>query len=98
MAYDFWQSARLLSDAAVSFTDNCVAGIEARRDNIKKNLDMSLMLVTALAPKYGYDRAAKIAKTAHKNGTSLRQEAIKDGIPADDFDDIVRPEKMISPG
>jgi fumarate hydratase class II len=98
MAYDFWQSARLLSDAAVSFTDNCVAGIEARRDNIKKNLDMSLMLVTALAPKYGYDRAAKIAKTAHKNGTSLREEAIKDGIPADDFDDIVRPEKMISPG
>ena len=98
MAYDFWQSARLLSDAAVSFTDNCVAGIEARRDNIKKNLDMSLMLVTALAPKYGYDRAAKIAKTAHKNGTTLREEAIKDGIPVDDFDDIVRPEKMISPG
>jgi fumarate hydratase class II len=55
------------------------------------------MLVTALAPKYGYDRAAKIAETAHKNGTTLREEAIKDGIPADDFDAIVRPEKMISP-
>src|SRR5689334_23767453 len=81
MAYNYWQSARLLGDAAVSFADNCIAGIEARRDNIKKNLDMSLLLVTALAPKYGYDRAAKIAKTAHKNGTSLKQEALKDGIP-----------------
>jgi fumarate hydratase class II len=98
MAYNFWQSTRLLADAAVSFTDNCVVGIVAREDNIKKNLDMSLMLVTALAPKYGYDRAAKIAKTAHKNGTSLREEAIKDGIPGDDFEAIVRPEKMISPG
>ncbi|MFT3729535.1 MAG: class II fumarate hydratase [Terricaulis sp.] len=98
MAYNFWQSTRLLADAAVSFTDNCVAGIVAREDNIKANLEMSLMLVTALAPKYGYDRAAKIAKTAHKNGTSLREEAIKDGIPADDFDAIVRPEKMIGPG
>ncbi|WP_395645720.1 class II fumarate hydratase [Terricaulis sp.] len=98
MAYNFWQSARLLGDAAVSFADNCIAGIEAREDNIKKNLDMSLMLVTALAPKYGYDRAAKIAKTAHKNGTSLREEAVKDGIPGDDFDAIVRPEKMIGPG
>jgi fumarate hydratase class II len=98
MAYNFWQSTRLLADAAISFTDNCVVGIVAREDNIKKNLDMSLMLVTALAPKYGYDRAAKIAKTAHKNGTSLREEAIKDGIPADDFDAIVRPEKMIGPG
>jgi fumarate hydratase class II len=97
MAYDFWQSARLLGDAAVSFTDNCVVGIQARRDNIRKNLEMSLMLVTALAPKYGYDRAAKIAKAAHKNGTSLREEAIKDGIPAADFDAIVRPEDMIGP-
>jgi len=98
MAYNFWQSTRLLADAAVSFSDHCVVGIVAREDNIKKNLDMSLMLVTALAPKYGYDRAAKIAKTAHKNGTSLREEAVKDGIPADDFDAIVRPEKMIGPG
>jgi len=98
MAYNFWQSARLLGDAAVSFTDNCVKGIAAREDNIKRNLDMSLMLVTALAPKYGYDRAAKIAKTAHKNGTSLREEAVKDGIAGEDFDAIVRPEKMIAPG
>ena len=79
----------------ISFTDNCVVGIDAREDNIKAALDRSLMLVTALAPKYGYDRAAKIAKTAHKNGTTLREEAIKDGIPADDFDAIVRPEDML---
>ena len=98
MAYNFWQSARLLGDAAISFTDNCVAGIVAREDNIKKNLDMSLMLVTALAPKYGYDRAARIAKSAHKSGASLREEAIKDGIPAEDFDAIVRPENMLGPG
>ncbi|HET9576457.1 MAG TPA: class II fumarate hydratase [Usitatibacter sp.] len=97
MAYNFLQSVRLIADAAVSFTDNCVAGIVAREDNIKQALDRSLMLVTALAPKYGYDRAAKIAKTAHKNGTTLRDEAIKDGIPADDFDAIVRPEDMIGP-
>jgi fumarate hydratase, class II len=97
MAYNFLQSVRLLADAVISFTDNCVVGIEAREDNIKAALDRSLMLVTALAPKYGYDRAAKIAKTAHKNGTTLREEAIRDGIPADDFDRIVRPEDMIGP-
>ena len=97
MAYNFLQSVRLLSDASVSFTDNCVVGIVAREDNIKLALDRSLMLVTALAPKYGYDRAAKIAKTAHKNGTTLREEAVKDGIPGDDFDLIVRPEDMIGP-
>ncbi len=98
MAYNFWQSTRLLADASVSFADNCVAGMAPREDNIKANLDNSLMLVTALAPKYGYDRAAKIAKTAHKNGTTLRDEAILDGIAADDFDAIVRPENMIGPG
>ncbi len=97
MAYNFLQSVRLLSDAAVSFTDNCVVGIEAHEDNIKQALDRSLMLVTALAPKYGYDRAAKIAKTAHKNGTTLREEAVKDGIDAADFDAIVRPEDMLGP-
>ena len=98
MAYNFLQSVRLMADAAVSFTDNCVVGIEAREDNIKAGLERSLMLVTALAPKYGYDKAAKIAKTAHKNGTMLREEALKEGIPAEDFDAIVRPEKMIGPG
>jgi fumarate hydratase class II len=98
MAYNFLQSVRLMADAAVSFTDNCVVGIEAREDNIKAGLERSLMLVTALAPKYGYDKAAKIAKSAHKNGTTLREEALKEGIPAADFDAIVRPEKMIGPG
>ena len=97
MAYNFLQSVRLLADATVSFTDNCVVGIEPRLDNIAKGLANSLMLVTPLKEKYGYDRAAKIAKTAHKNGTTLREEAIKDGIPADDFDSIVRPEKMLAP-
>ncbi len=97
MAYNFLQSVRLMADAAVSFTDNCVIGIEAREDNIAKALGRSLMLVTALAPKYGYDRAAKIAKTAHKNGTTLREEAVKDGIDPQDFDRIVRPEDMIGP-
>ena len=98
MAYNFLQSVRLMADASVSFTDNCVLGIEPRRDNIQRGLDNSLMLVTALAPKYGYDRAAKIAKTAHKNGTTLREEALKDGIDGADFDAIVRPENMIKPG
>jgi fumarate hydratase class II len=97
MAYNFLQSVRLLADAAISFTDNCVVGIEPRLENIEAGLKNSLMLVTPLKEKYGYDRAAKIAKTAHKNGTTLREEAIKDGIPADDFDAIVRPEKMIGP-
>ncbi len=98
MAYKFLQSVRLLADAAVSFTENCVVGIEPRLDNIQRGLENSLMLVTPLKEKYGYDRAAKIAKTAHKNGTTLREEAIKDGIPAEDFDAIVRPENMIAPG
>ena len=97
MAYNFLQSVQLMADAATSFTENCVQGIAAREDNIKAALDRSLMLVTALAPKYGYDRAAKIAKTAHKNGTTLREEAVKDGIDAKDFDAIVRPENMLGP-
>ena len=79
MAYSFLQSCKLLGDAAVSFADNMVAGIEAREDNIKAALERSLMLVTALAPKIGYDAAAKIAKTAHRNGTTLREEAVDGG-------------------
>ena len=99
MAYNFLQSVRLLSDAVVSFTDHCVVGIEAREDNIKAALERSLMLVTALAPKIGYDAAAKIAKTAHKNGTTLREEAVGGGyVTNEEFDAIVRPENMISPG
>ena len=97
MAYNFLQSVRLLADAAVSFTDNCVIGIEPRLDNIAKGLANSLMLVTPLKEKYGYDKAAKIAKTAHQNGTTLREEAIAAGIATEDFDAIVRPEKMIGP-
>jgi len=99
MAYNFLQSVRLLADAAVSFTDNCVVGIEPREDNIKHGLDNSLMLVTALNGKLGYDACAKIAKTAHKNGTTLREEAVGGGYLTDaEFDEAVRPEKMISPG
>ena len=99
MAYNFLQSVQLLADAAVSFTDNCVVGIEAREDNIKAALERSLMLVTALAPTIGYDNAAKIAKTAHKNGTTLREEALKTGlVTADDYDRLVRPEDMTHPG
>ncbi|MGI9478972.1 MAG: class II fumarate hydratase [Hyphomicrobiaceae bacterium] len=99
MAYNFLQSVRLMADAAVSFTDNCVVGIEAREDNIKAALERSLMLVTALAPKIGYDNAATIAKTAHKNGTTLREEAVGGGFVTEaEFDEVVRPEKMISPG
>ncbi|MCA0425229.1 MAG: class II fumarate hydratase, partial [Proteobacteria bacterium] len=99
MAYNFLQSVRLLADATQSFADNCVVGIEARTDNIKAALDRSLMLVTALAPKIGYDNAAKIAKTAHKNGTTLREEAVGGGYVTDaEFNAIVRPENMIGPG
>jgi fumarate hydratase, class II len=98
MAYNFLQSVRLMADAAVSFTNNCVVGIEPRRDNIKAGLDRSLMLVTALAPKIGYDNAAKIAKTAHKNGTTLKEEAVKGKyVTAEEFDAVVRPEDMIAP-
>jgi fumarate hydratase class II len=98
MAYNFLQSVRLMSDAANSFTDNCVVGIEARRENIAAGVSRSLMLVTALAPKIGYDNATKIAKTAHKNGTTLREEAVKLGfVSEEEFDAIVRPEDMIGP-
>jgi fumarate hydratase class II len=91
-------SIRLIGDAAISFTDHCVAGIEANRKQIDELLRRSLMLVTALAPRLGYDAAAKIAKTAHKNGTTLREEAIKTGlIDGPEFDRIVRPEDMIGP-
>jgi fumarate hydratase class II len=98
MAYDFLQSVQLLADAAVSFTDHCVVGIEAREANIKASLDRSLMLVTALAPKIGYDNATKIAKAAHHKGTTLRDEAVGGGyVTAEEFDRIVDPRKMIAP-
>lgn len=98
MAYNFLQSVRLLADVANSFADNCVVGIEPRRDNIKAGLERSLMLVTALAPKIGYDTAAKIAKTAHKNGTTLRDEAVGGGYVTEaEFQELVDPKKMLGP-
>ena len=98
MAYNFLQSVRLVADAAISFTENCVVGIEPREDNIKRGLENSLMLVTALNAKLGYDTCAKIAKTAHKNGTTLREEAVGGGyLTNEEFDEYVRPEKMIAP-
>ncbi len=99
MIFNLLQSIRLIGDASVSFTDNCVNGIEPNRKHIDELMRRSLMLVTALAPKVGYDTAAKIAKTAHKNGTTLREEALKLGvISGEEFDAIVRPEDMIGPG
>lgn len=99
MAYNFLQSCRLLADGAISFTDNMVVGIQAREDNIKANLERSLMLVTSLKEHIGYDKAAAIAKAAHKNGTTLREEAVGGGyVTNEEFDAWVRPEDMIHPG
>jgi fumarate hydratase class II len=96
MAYNFLQSARLLGDACVSFNDHCAIGIEPNYKNITEHLNNSLMLVTALNTKIGYEKAAKIAKTAHQNGTTLKEEAINLGyLTADEFDEWVRPEDMI---
>lgn len=97
MSYNLLQSIRLLADAAVSFTENCVVGIEPRLDNIQKGLENSLMLVTPLKEKYGYDLAAKVAKNAHANGTTLKVEALALGITEEDFDAIVVPADMIGP-
>ena len=98
MAYNLLQSMRLIGDAAVSFTDNCVVGIEPNETNIEQLMQRSLMLVTALAPKIGYDNATTVAKTAHKNGTTLREEAVGLGFVTEaEFDEIVRPEDMIAP-
>ncbi len=95
IAYNVLQSIRLLGDAMRSFADNCVAGIAANEERIAELVDRSLMLVTALAPAIGYDNAARIAKSAHRNGTTLREEALKSGlVSAEDFDRLARPEKM----
>jgi fumarate hydratase class II len=99
LAYCMLQSTRLLADAARSFADNCVAGIKANEPRIRELTERSLMLVTALAPKIGYDKAAKIAKSAHAKGTTLREEAVGGGyVTAAEFDRLVRPEKMVRPG
>jgi fumarate hydratase class II len=93
------QSIRLLADAARSFTDNCVVGIRADEARIRELMERSLMLVTALAPTIGYDKAAQIAKTAHRNGTTLREEAVRLGyLSGSEFDRLVNPERMTRPG
>ncbi len=98
MAYNVLQSIQLLGDAAATFTKNCVVGIKADKGRIDQLMRESLMLVTALAPEIGYDNATKVAKTAHKNGTTLKEEAIALGfVDAETFDRVVRPENMIGP-
>jgi fumarate hydratase class II len=98
ITYNVLQSIRLLADAARSFTDNCVVGIEANRARIDELLHRSLMLVTALNPKIGYDNAAKVAKKAHAEGTTLKEAAVALGLlTAEEFDQLVRPEKMLGP-
>lgn len=98
IAHNFLQSVRLMSDSIVSFNDNCAVGIEPNVENIDHFLHNSLMLVTALNPHIGYENAAKIAKTAHKNGTTLKEETINLGfLTEDEFDKYVKPEDMIAP-
>ncbi|MFC4618362.1 class II fumarate hydratase [Camelliibacillus cellulosilyticus] len=98
IAYNFLQSARLLADAMVSFNDHCAVGIEPNKEQIDDYLHNSLMLVTALNPHIGYEKAAMIAKTAHKDGSTLKEAAIKTGVlTEDEFDQFVRPEEMIGP-
>ena len=99
VAYNVLQSIRLLGDAADSFTANLLAGLEPRLDNIAAGVERSLMLVTALAPAIGYDKAAAIAKDAHKRGVTLREAALASGeVSAEDYDRLVRPEDMLGPG
>ena len=96
MVANFLQSAQLLADAAISFDEHCAVGIEPNYPRIKQQLENSLMLVTALNTHIGYENAAKIAKTAHKNGTTLKEEAINLGLlTAEQFDEWVRPEDMV---
>ncbi len=98
VAYAMLQSIRLLTDVSESFTDHCIVGLEANRERIKDHLQRSLMLVTALAPHIGYDKASEIAKAAHKRGTTLREEAVRSGyVTPEEFDRLVRPEDMIGP-
>ena len=98
IAYAMLQSIRLLADAATSFTDHCVAGIRANEARIRELMQNSLMLVTALAPRIGYDKAAEIAKAAHAHGTTLREEALKLGyVTGAEFDRLVKPRQMTRP-
>ena len=94
--FNFLQSVRLLSDALHSFNDNCAVGIEPNRDVITRHVENSLMLVTALNPYIGYENAAKIAKHAHENGTTLKEAALHlELLTEEQFDDYVQPQKMI---
>jgi len=98
MVANVLRSIRLLGDGMVAFTDKCVDGITVNRDRVDKLLHESLMLVTALNPHIGYDKAAAIAKTAHKNGTTLKEEAVRLGhLTPEQFDQWVRPENMLGP-
>jgi len=99
LAYCMMHSIQIMADVALSFTEHCVEGIRADEKRIRELMERSLMLVTALAPKIGYDNAAKVAKSAHARGTTLREEAVRLGfVSADEFDRLVRPEKMTHPG
>src|ERR1700716_3217363 len=99
MAHCMMQSIQLIADVARSFTENCVNGIRADEKRIRELMERSLMLVTALAPKIGYDNAAKVAKTAHARGTTLKEEAVRLGFVTDkEFDRLVQPDKMTHPG
>ena len=98
MAYNLLQAMQLIGDASQAFTDNCVSGIKADEDRISKLMWESLMLVTALAPQIGYDNATKVAKTAHKNGTTLKEEAVRLGfVDEKTFDKVVQPKDMLGP-
>jgi len=98
ISYNVIQSMQLLGDACAAFTDNLMKDLKADKNRIEKLMRESLMLVTALAPKIGYDNATTVAKTAHKNGTTLKEEAVKLGFVDDKtFDEIVKPENMVGP-
>jgi len=95
-AYNFLQSVNLLSDVMISFADNCVCGITVNENKMKEYLDRSLMLVTCLTPKIGYDKAAAAAKFAHKNGITLKESVVGQGLLSEEeYDDAVDPRKMV---
>jgi fumarate hydratase class II len=99
LAYCMMHSIQLMSDVTRSFTEHCIEGIRADEKRIQELMERSLMLVTALAPKIGYDNAAKVAKSAHARGTTLKEEALRLGfVSADEFDRLVRPDRMTRPG
>jgi len=99
LAHAMLHSIRIMADAARSFTEHCVEGIRANEPRIRELMERSLMLVTALAPKIGYDNAAKVAKSAHNRGTTLKEEAVRLGFVSDiEFDNLVKPDKMTHPG